>query len=365
MMHSKLRWVLISSVFALVLVVMSAGCIYESPESPKRPENYESRIEAEGGGGDKTESDWQDLNLKESQYEVLSHLNTITESLNHVIASFNDREYDVCRAECEQLKQENQEYAASIESLERHVANASLSGSGEAYYYAQLSILRAIHKSVNESASDLYSASEYASQGDDNHAIYHIRRAAAYVDAVYANLDRVNENVAVSNVGSVGFASPVPDPPDPEEVPTGNADITGIPDPYYSPMSRFQNTPDEVKRLLGMGFVTPYRGSSFDCSEMAAYIEWKLECHNLTAYIATKDDWQDGYGHAWVIVPLRGGKYLAIEPTISATEGSRGAEMITYDPKYFVYDQLFEDIYGASEFFGVAEWDWWTKVDMK
>jgi hypothetical protein len=98
---------------------------------------------------------------------------------------------------------------------------------------------------------------------------------------------------------------------------------------------------------------------------MAAYIEWKLECHNLTAYIATKDDWQDGYGHAWVIVPLRGGKYLAIEPTISATEGSRGAEMITYDPKYFVYDQLFEDIYGASEFFGVAEWDWWTKVDMK
>lgn len=66
-----------------------------------------------------------------------------------------------------------------------------------------------------------------------------------------------------------------------------------------------------------------------------------------------------------MIVPLRGGKYLAVEPTVSATEGSLGAEMITYEPEYFVYDQLFEDIYGASEFFGVGEWDWWNKLDLR
>ena len=349
MIHSKMRWVILSLVFALILAVLSAGCIHESPVRP------ESHIE----------SGWQDSDLEESQSEVLSHLNTITESLNRAIASFNDREYDHCQTECEQLKQENLEYAASIESFERRVTNASLSGSGEAYYDAQLSILHAIHHSVNESVSDLYSASEYTSQGDDGHATYHSQRAAAYVDAVYANIDRFNENVAVSNSGSVGFVSPVPDPPDPEEVPAWKADLSDIPDPYYLPKSRFQNTHDEVKRLLGKGFITPYQQSSFDCSEMAAYIEWKLECHNLTAYIATKDDWQDGYGHAWVIVPLRGGKYLAIEPTVSATEGSLGAEMITYEPEYFVYDQLFEDIYGASEFFGVEEWDWWNKLELK
>jgi len=349
MMHSKMRWVILSLVFALILAVLSAGCIHESPVRP------ESHIE----------SGWQDVDLEESQSEVLSHLNTITESLNRAIASFNDREYDCSRAECEQLKQENLEYAASIESFEHRVTNASLSGSGEAYYDAQLSILHAIHHSVNESVSDLYSASEYASQGDDGHATYHSQRAAAYVDAVYANIDRFNENVAVSNSGSVGFASPVPDPPDPEEVPAWKADLTDIPDPYYLPKSRFQNTHDEVKRLLGKGFITPYQCSIFDCSEMAAYIEWKLECHNVTAYIATRDDWQDGYGHAWVIVPLRGGKYLAIEPTVSATEGSLGAEMITYEPEYFVYDQRFDDIYGASEFFGVEEWDWWNKLELK
>jgi len=341
---------ILSLVLSLILAVLSAGCIHESPVHP------ESHIE----------SGWQDANLEERQSDVLSHLNTITGSLNRAIASFNDREYDGCRAECEQLKQENLEYAASIESFERHVTNASLTGSGGAYYDAQLSILRAIHHSVNESASDLYSASEYASQGDDNHARYHIRIAAGYVDAAYANIDRFNENAAVSNSGSVGFASPVPDPPDPEEVPhPEEADLSDIPDPYYLDKSRFQNTPDEVKRLLGKGFIMPYQCSSFDCSEMAAYIEWKLECHNITAYIATRDDWQDGYGHAWVIVPLRGGKYLAIEPTVSATEGSLGAEMITYEPKYFVYDQLFEDIYGASGFFGVGEWDWWNKLELK
>ena len=350
-MHSKMRWVMLSLVFALVLAVLSAGCIHESPVRP------ESHIESGSGR--------QDANLEESQSEVLSHLKTITGSLNRAIASFNDREYDCSRAECEQLKRENREYAASIESFERSVTNASLSGSNEAYYDAQLSILHAIHHSADESASDLYSASEYASQGDDSHARYHSQRAAKYVDAVYANIDRFNENVGVSNSGSVGFASPVPDPPDPEEVPSLKADLSDIPDPYYLDKPRFQNTPDEVKRLLGKGFITPYQCSSFDCSEMAAYIEWKLECHNVTAYIATRDDWQDGYGHAWVIVPLRGGKYLAIEPTVSATEGNLGAEMITYEPEYFVYDQLFEDIYGASEFFGVEEWDWWNKVELK
>ena len=354
-MQSKIHRVIISLVFALVLAVLSAGCIYEIPVHP----------ESHSEGSIKIESDWQHADLEDSQHEVLSHLETITRSINHAIELFNDHEYDGCQAECKQLKRENRKYAASIESFERRVKNTSLAGSGEAYYGAQIPILRAIYKSVDESASDLYSASEYASQGDDSHTMYYVERTAAYVDAVYANIDRFNENIAVSNSGSVSFASPVPDPPDPAEVSTGKADLTGIPDPYYISKSRFQNTPDEVKRLLGKGFITPYQGSSFDCSEMAAYIEWKLECHNVTAYIATRDDWQDGYGHAWVIVPLRGGKYLAIEPTISAIEGSRGAEMITYEPKYFTYDQLFEDIYGASESFGVEEWDWWNKLELK
>lgn len=321
----------------------------------------ESHIESGSEGG----TGCQDANLEKSQSEVLLLLKTITESLNGAITSFNDREYDGCRAECEQLKQENLKYAASIESFERLVTNASRSGSDETYYDAQLPILHAIHHSVNESASDLYQASEYASQGDDGHAMYHSRRAAAYVDAVYANIKRFNENAGVSNSGSGSFASPVPDPPDPEDAPALKADLSDIPDPYYIPKSRFQNTHDEVKRLLGKGFITPYQCSIFDCSEMAAYIEWKLECHNVTAYIATRDDWQDGYGHAWVIVSLRGGKYLAIEPTVSVNEGNLGAEMITYEPEYFVYDQLFEDIYGASEFFGVGEWDWWNKLELK
>ena len=355
MVHSKMQGMVQSLAVALVLTVISAGCIHDSLVNP------ENHIESEGNA----DSGWQHVNLEERQSDAISHLKTITGSLNRAITSFNDQEYDSCQAECEQLKWENEAYAASIESFERRVTNASLSGSDEAYYEAQLSILRAIHHSTDELVSDIYSASEYASKGDMHHAKYHIGRAAEYVDAVYANIDRLNENAIVSNSGSVSFAPPVPDPTDQEEEAAyGAADVSEIPDPYYLNKTRFQNTHDEVKRLLGDGFITPYQ-SGFDCSEMAAYIEWKLECHNVTAYIATRDDWQDGYGHAWVIVPLRGGKYLAIEPTVSAVEGNLGAEMITYSAPYFVYDNLFEDIYGASTFFGVEEWDWWNKLELK
>lgn len=343
---------MLALISVLVLAVLSAGCIHER------------RIESESGQ--------HQANLTEIRSDVLSHLKTITGSQNRAITSFNDREYVICQGECEQLKRENREFALSIESFERSVTDATLSESGGAYYDAQLAILRAIHHSINESASDIYSACGCAARGDDSHTRHHIRRAAGYVDAVYANIDRFNENVDISNKGSGDFASPVPDPPDPPDpldIPnepiSGEGDLADIPDPYYLHKARFQNTPDEVKRLLGKGFLTPYQCSLFDCSEMAAYIEWKLECHNITAHIATKDDWRDGYGHAWVIVPLRSGKSLAIEPTVSAVEVSFGAEMIMYDSEYFAYDHLFEDIYGASEFFGVEEWDWWNKLELK
>ena len=337
---------MLAFISVLILTVSSAGCIHER------------RIEIESGQ--------HQANLTDSQCDVLLHLKTITESQNRAITSFNDREYVICQGECEQLRRENREFALSIESFEHSVADAMLSGSDETYYDAQLSILRAIHHSINESASDIYSACEYAARGDDSHARYHIRRASKYVDALYANIDRFNENVDVSNRGSGDFAYPVPEPPNiPNEPFFEEDDLADIPDPYYLHKARFQNTPDEVKRLLGKGFLTPYQCSLFDCSEMAAYIEWKLECHNITAYIATKDDWRDGYGHAWVIVSLRSGRSLAIEPTVSAAEGSLGAEMITYDSEYFVYDHLFEDIYGAAEFFGVEEWDWWNKLELK
>ena len=317
------------------------------------------------------------IELTESQTAALNHLGVIIESQNSAINAFNDRNYAACQIWCRQTATQNEEYASLVGVYAGFTMNMSLSGYDRAYYEAQLDILQAFQRNINQSTFDLNLACEYARDGDDVHSQYQVRRAGDCMEAFHDNIDRFNDNVDARNRESDDFVFHVPDPFDPINPPgtaytvdntdvtlSGRANLSEIPDPYYLDKTNFQNTPDEVKRLLGKGFFTSYVCSSFDCSEMAAYIEWKLECHNVTAQIATKDNWEGGYGHAWVIVPLRGGNNLAIEPTISAMEGSLGAEMITYDPKYFVCDHLFEDIYGASEFFGVEEWDWWNKLEL-
>ncbi len=341
----------------LLCALLCAGCI-QSSETPA--------------------SDGLDLiELAESQTAALNHLGVIIESQNSAINAFNDRDYAACRVWCIQTTMQNDEYASLVGVHAGLVMNASLSRSDGAYYEAQLAILQAFQQNINQSTFDLNLACEYTVDGDDVHSQHQVRRAGEYMEAFHDNIDRFNDNVDARNRESDDFVLHVPDPFDPINPPgtaytvdttdatlSGRADLSEIPDPYYLGKTNFQNTPDEVQRLLGKGFFTSYACSSFDCSEMAAYIEWKLECHNVTAQIATKDDWEGGYGHAWVIVPLRGGNILAIEPTISAMEGSLGAEMITYDPKYFICDHLFEDIYEASEFFGVEEWDWWNKLEL-
>ena len=307
------------------------------------------------------------VELAESQSAALEHLGIMIESQNRAINAFNDRDYATCQVECEQTAAQNEVYASLVRKHAEFVGNTSLSAD-RAYYKTQLDILRAFQRNINQSTFDLNLACEYAAEGDDTHSQYHIMRAGEYMRVFHDNIDRFNDNVDARDEGSDVFTSAASDPIDlpdmTDTTPSGKTDLSNIPDPYYLNKTNFQNTPDEVKRLLGKGFFTPYECSGFDCSEMAAYIEWKLECHNVTAQIATKDNWAGGYGHAWVIVPLRGGKHLAIESTVSAMEGSRGAEMITYDPDYFDYDHLFEDIYEASEFFGACEWDWWNKLKL-
>lgn len=339
----------------VVLVVIStlavalSGCVYESDVT----------------------DDSHHVDLAEYHAEVLGHLQIIIEFWNRTTTLFNEHEYAACREECKRVDEQNEEYASSIGSFERVIAEASLTESDDMYYDAQFKILHAIHNNTNQSAFNLRLACGYAAEGNDRKARIYAECASRHINSFYANIDRFNTNVNVSNTGSRDFVSPVPDDydsssPDPLNATPHEVSIPAeIPDPYYLTKTTFRNTHDEVERLLGKGFITPYEGFVFDCSEMASYIEWKLECHNITAYIATKDNWDGVYGHAWVIVPLKKGKCLAIEPTISAAEGSFGEEMITYDRKYFVYDHLFEDIYDASEFFGADEWDWWNKLELK
>jgi hypothetical protein len=100
----------------------------------------------------------------------------------------------------------------------------------------------------------------------------------------------------------------------------------------------------------GGGFYMPlYRPDMFDCSQMAALMEYYLERSGVKAKIVYSYNFKaEGNGHAWVAVDLPGGPYY-IDATNFTKDGPRSIELI--DPGdnsysfYSGYDHLYESIY--------------------
>ena len=92
----------------------------------------------------------------------------------------------------------------------------------------------------------------------------------------------------------------------------------------------------------------------FDCSEMSAYIEWKLENEGYnTIIVAGTSPWGGGY-HAWLLVETSEGHYMPVE----ATEYDIVYWSDPYFDNYFIYDHQFETIQDALEY-SYEEFDWW------
>ncbi len=97
-----------------------------------------------------------------------------------------------------------------------------------------------------------------------------------------------------------------------------------------------------------------YTEHVFDCSEMSAYLEWRLENEGYHTYIVCGEaPWGDGY-HAWLLVETSEEGYMPVETT--------SYDMITwYEPyfnNYFEYDEIFETIEEALEG-SYPEFNWW------
>jgi len=93
----------------------------------------------------------------------------------------------------------------------------------------------------------------------------------------------------------------------------------------------------------------------FDCSEMSAYIEWKLENEGYnTIIVAGTSPWGGGY-HAWLLVETSEGHYMPVE----ATEYDIVYWSDPYFDNYFTYDHQFETIQDALEY-SYEEFDWWV-----
>jgi len=98
-----------------------------------------------------------------------------------------------------------------------------------------------------------------------------------------------------------------------------------------------------------------YVAGKFDCSEMSAFIEWKLESEAYhTMIIVGQAPWNKSASHAWLLVETSQGKYMPVEAT--------QFKLVKWDDPYF--DLYFEYHYSFETLFDALDYDydsfnWW------
>ena len=124
---------------------------------------------------------------------------------------------------------------------------------------------------------------------------------------------------------------------------------------YYVPMEQRYGVND-LKSYLKRGEWKEgaYIEGEFDCSQMSAYLEWKLENEGYhTVIVGGKSP--DGSGrHAWLLVETTKGKYMPVE----ATAYSIVYWSYPHFDNYFEYEFEFETIHEALVY-SPTEFNWW------
>jgi hypothetical protein len=101
-------------------------------------------------------------------------------------------------------------------------------------------------------------------------------------------------------------------------------------------------------------WIKPYQEGVFDCSEMSAYLEWKLENEGWHTKIIVGDSPFGSGRHAWLLVETSNGKYMPVESTNMAVVLWESP----YFDNYFKYDHSFETIQ-ETLVYSETEFDWW------
>jgi len=142
-----------------------------------------------------------------------------------------------------------------------------------------------------------------------------------------------------------------------------------IPSPYYAQVDPWlDHSIFGVETLIGPGLLRSYDQDSFDCSEMAAYLEWMLEKHGFDSKICLAKRFGDtNMPHAWVAVDIDGRRYY-VEPTAHNKGGFMFSIIKPLDGNYREYnqcDRIYEDIYELSSAAPVSEFDWWSDPSLR
>ena len=126
---------------------------------------------------------------------------------------------------------------------------------------------------------------------------------------------------------------------------------------YYASLTKQRYGVSDLEEYLNRWQWTEeaYVADEFDCSEMSAYLEWKLENEGYNTVIVTGDS-PFGVGkHAWLLVQTSTEGYMPVEST---TYSIVYWSDIYFDD-YFVYDHEFENIQEALDY-SPNEFDWWS-----
>ena len=124
---------------------------------------------------------------------------------------------------------------------------------------------------------------------------------------------------------------------------------------YVVPEEQKFGVYDLEDELYGLEWIEPYQEGVFDCSEMSAHLEWRLENEGWNAIIVVGDSpFGSGY-HAWLLVECEEGEYMPVEST--------NIEIVWWSnpnfDNYFIYDYTFETILDALDYYSETEFDWW------
>lgn len=98
-----------------------------------------------------------------------------------------------------------------------------------------------------------------------------------------------------------------------------------------------------------------YKANEFDCSEMAAYLEWRLENEGYHAVIVAGASPSGDGSHAWLLVETSQGKYMPVESTTYSIVYWENP----YFDNYFDYVLRYETIQEALAQ-GPEAFDWWN-----
>jgi hypothetical protein len=126
---------------------------------------------------------------------------------------------------------------------------------------------------------------------------------------------------------------------------------------YYASLTKQRYGVSDLEEYLNRWQWTEeaYVAGEFDCSEMSAYLEWKLENEGYNTLIVTGDSPFGSGKHAWLLVQTSTEGYMPVEPT---TYSIVYWSDIYFDD-YFVYDYEFENIQEALDD-NPNEFDWWS-----